>query len=73
VRRLLCVLGRHDWRTKYDNEGRPIEICGRPGVITLEATLDRTDHTPEPTPHRGHLNHARRRVRLLLPGVSGWS
>ncbi len=31
MRNLLCVIGRHEWRTKYDTEGRPFEQCGRPG------------------------------------------
>ena len=30
MRNLLCVVGRHEWRTKYDTEGRPYEMCGRP-------------------------------------------
>ena len=30
MRNLLCVIGRHEWGIKYDTEGRPFEICGRP-------------------------------------------
>ena len=49
MRNLLCVIGRHEWRTKYDTEGRPFEQCGRPGAITFViATLGPTGHSPEP-------------------------
>jgi hypothetical protein len=35
MRNLLCVIGRDEWRIKYDNEGRPFEICGRPRCYRL--------------------------------------
>jgi hypothetical protein len=35
MRNLLCVIGRHDWRAKYDKEGRPHETCGRPGCYRV--------------------------------------
>jgi hypothetical protein len=31
MRNLLCVIGRHEWQTKYDTESRSFELCGRPG------------------------------------------
>ena len=35
MRNLLCVIGRHDWQAKQDKEGRPYEICGRPGCYRV--------------------------------------
>jgi hypothetical protein len=54
MRNLLCVIGRHEWRMKYDSEGRPFEICGRPGCYHTKghSRSDRpytgTDPTPAP-------------------------
>jgi hypothetical protein len=35
MRNLLCVIGRHEWQVKQDKEGRPYEICGRPGCYRI--------------------------------------
>jgi hypothetical protein len=58
MRNLRCVIGRHEWRMKHDNEGRPFEICGRPGCYHIRdhSRSDRpytgTDPTPPPPePH----------------------
>ena len=48
MRNLLCVIGRHEWRVKYDNEGRPFEICGRPHCYHL-----RDNHSPSDGPGTG--------------------
>jgi hypothetical protein len=49
MRNLLCVIGRHEWRVKYDNEGRPLRSADDRGVITFKiATLDRTGQAPAP-------------------------
>jgi hypothetical protein len=43
MRSLLCVIGRHEWGTKYDTEGRPFEQCGRPGCYHLRGRDSRSD------------------------------
>ena len=48
MRNLLCVIGRHEWRVKYDTEGRPFEICGRPQCYHL-----RDNHSPSDGPGTG--------------------
>ena len=48
MRNLLCVIGRHEWRMKYDNEGRPFDICGRPGCYHV-----RHDDSPSDGPYTG--------------------
>jgi hypothetical protein len=54
MRNLLCVIGRHEWRMKDGIEGRPFEICGRPGCYHVQgqSRSDRpyvgTDPTPPP-------------------------
>jgi hypothetical protein len=48
MRSLLCVIGRHEWRVKYDNEGRPFDICGRPGCYHV-----RHGDSPSDGPYTG--------------------
>jgi hypothetical protein len=43
MRNLLCVIGRHEWRVEYDNEGRPFEICGRQGCYHVRDSDSRSD------------------------------
>jgi hypothetical protein len=52
MRSLLCVIARHEWRVKYDNEGRPFDICGRPGCYHV-----RHGDSPSDGPYTGSLNH----------------
>jgi hypothetical protein len=47
MRNLLGVVGRHEWRTKYDIEGRPFEMCGRPGCYRVRG------HSPSGRPYTG--------------------
>jgi hypothetical protein len=63
MRNLRCVIGRHDWRMKYDNEGRPLRSADDRGVITFEVTTPWTGHTPEPIQNRRPLNQTFGRVR----------
>jgi hypothetical protein len=62
MRNLLCVIGRHEWQTKYDTEGRPFEICRRPGCYHTRGHsssdrpytgTDPTPRPPEPDIHEG--------------------
>ena len=46
MRNLRCVIGRHDWQVKHDKEGRPYEICGRPGCYRVR------DHSRSDGPYR---------------------
>jgi hypothetical protein len=66
-------------RIKYDNEGRPFEICGRPRCIAVEiTTLDRTGHAPAPievshsAPSAAQLGVWPWRVGLELPCHRTW-
>jgi hypothetical protein len=38
MRSLLCVIGRHEWRVKYDNEGRPFDIHLRTTGVLSRST-----------------------------------
>ena len=67
MRNLLCVIGRHEWRMKYDSEGGPTRSVDDQGVITFEVTTPRTGPTLEPIQHRGPLNQTSMRVRRPLP------
>ena len=48
MRNLLCVIGRHEWQIKYDNEGRLFEMCGRPQCYHL-----RDNDSPSDGPSTG--------------------
>jgi hypothetical protein len=67
---LLCVIGRHEWQTNYDTEVGRLRSADGPGVITFEATLRRTGHTPDPIQHRGRLSQTSTRVRTSRTGPS---
>lgn len=30
MRNPLCLIGRHKWRTEYNAENEPYEVCARP-------------------------------------------
>ena len=61
MRNLLCVMGRHDWQAKQDKEGRPYEICGRPGCYRLRNHDSRSDgpytHTDTQVSHCRPMYH----------------
>jgi hypothetical protein len=46
MRNLRCVIWRHDWQVKQDKEGRPYEICSRPGCYRVR------DHSRSDGPYR---------------------
>ena len=60
MRNLLCVVGRHDWQIKHHKDGRPYEICGRPGCYHVrgQSRSDRpytgtVPDSPPPGPDQG--------------------
>ena len=82
MRNLRCVIGRHEWRVKYDNEGRPYQI-GTTELLSHSRSLSVRPPTPEPIQIRRRRTRPGRSwgvggiascpigMRLALPGELG--